>query len=427
MPLLLGAIADDLTGATDLANVLAGQGLRSVVTVGVPPEHIEEDFGLDEVEAVVVALKSRTAPVDEAVAHSLRALAFLRKAGAGQILFKYCSTFDSTPEGNIGPVTDALLEALNTEFTIACPALPENGRTVYNGHLFVHRQLLSDSPLRNHPLTPMTEANLVEVLAAQTPHRVGLVSYAEVNDGPEAIAAGFLRLHGAGYRHAIVDAIFDRDLLAIGQAAAEFPLITGGSGIALGLAANYRGSGRLEAPNGRTVFSAEEGPGAIVAGSCSEATLRQIEEAQAHRPGFRVDPCAAAKGEDVAEKALVWAQSQDSAQPLLIYASAAREELDRIQKQLGQTAAANLVESLLAEIARRLVTEAGVRRLVIAGGETSGAILQALGIPALRIGPQIDPGVPWVQSLGDPSLALALKSGNFGSPGFFRKAFEVLS
>lgn len=423
--MLLGAIADDLTGATDLANVLAGQGLRTGVVVGLPKDSDLLDK-LNNVDAVVIALKSRTIPANEAVELSLSALHFLREAGAAQILFKYCSTFDSTPAGNIGPVADALLDALEADFTIACPALPENGRTVYNGHLFVHRQLLSDSPLRDHPLTPMTEANLVKVLGRQTPHAVGIVPYTEVAAGPAAIRKRLSELRAEGYRHAIVDAVFDRNLLAIGESVAKLPLVTGGAGIALGLVENHRRTGLLHRKHGRADIAAAEGGSAVIAGSCSAATLEQIEEIKTTQPSFRVDPCQAADGEDVLGAAIGWAKLQRDAGPLLFYASAPQDELRRVQEKLGTAAAAELVERLLAEIATALVKEAAVRQLVIAGGETSGAVIQALDVPALRIGQQIDPGVPWTESLGELPLALALKSGNFGSRAFFRKAFEVL-
>jgi 3-dehydrotetronate 4-kinase len=419
--LLLGCIADDLTGATDLANTLVRQGMRTVQVIGVP----DADAPLLDADAIVVALKSRTIPAAEAVAMSRAALDRLRTAGGRQFFFKYCSTFDSTDEGNIGPVADALLADLGESFTIACPAFPENQRTIYLGHLFVGRMLLSDSSMRNHPLTPMTDSNLVRVLGRQTKAKVDLVPFAVVNQGAQAIAADFARLRAAGVTHAIVDATEDRHLLEIGAACAEMKLITGGSGIALGLPENFRRQGLLSTVDAADALPKVAGKEAVIAGSCSAATLLQVEQMKRSRPAFAIDPVALASGEDVAGRALAWAREQLAGGPVLIYASAPPEDVARAQQQLGRERAGALIEHALAEIAAGLVA-AGVRRLVVAGGETSGAVVQRLGAKALRIGPQIDPGVPWTVSIGEPALALALKSGNFGTPDFFTKAFAML-
>jgi uncharacterized protein YgbK (DUF1537 family) len=421
LSLLLGCIADDLTGATDLANTLVRQGMRTVQLIGVP----RPGEPLPDTEALVVALKSRTIPAAEAVAMSRAALERLRSRGARQYLFKYCSTFDSTDRGNIGPVADALLADLGESFTIACPAFPENQRTIYLGHLFVGRVLLSHSSMRDHPLTPMTDANLVRVLGRQTRAKVDLVPVAVVNQGPPAIAAAFARLRAAGISYAIVDAIEDRHLLDIGAACAELKLVTGGSGIALGLPENFRRRGLLSAAGEADALPRIVGKEAAIAGSCSSATLGQIEQMQRSRPALAVDPAALAAGEDVVGRVLVWAREHMAGGPVLIYASAPPEEVARIQEKLGRERAGELIEKALAEIAAGLVA-AGVRRLIVAGGETSGAVVQRLGVNALRIGPQIDPGVPWTATVGEPALALALKSGNFGAPDFFIKAFEML-
>jgi 3-dehydrotetronate 4-kinase len=418
--LLLGCIADDLTGATDLANTLVRQGMRTVQVIGVPAGAAPAD-----VDAIVVALKSRTIPAVEAVRLSRAALAWLKAEGARQYLFKYCSTFDSTDAGNIGPVADALLADLGAPFTIACPAFPENGRTIYQGHLFVGRQLLSDSSMRNHPLTPMTDADLVRVLGRQTKAKVGLVPYVVVRAGPEAIAAEFVKLRQAGLSYAIVDAIDDRHLLDIGAASADLALITGGSGIALGLPENFRRKGLLQTAGVVDVLPHIEGAAAVIAGSASAATLAQVQEMKRSRPSFAIDALALAEGRDVAGEAIAWAKPHLAEGPVLIYATAPPAEVARIQAALGRERAGELIEGALAAIAVGLVG-AGVRRLVIAGGETAGAVVQQLGVQALRIGPQIDPGVPWTASLGEPALALALKSGNFGAPNFFMKALEML-
>jgi len=416
---LLGAIGDDFTGSTDLANTLVRQGMRTVQLIGVP----EPGFPVPDVDAIIVALKSRGIPAKEAVAQSLAALAWLRRAGAAQILFKYCSTFDSTDRGNIGPVAEALMAELATGFTLYCPAFPEAGRTIFQGHLFVGDRLLSESGMQNHPLNPMTDPDLVRVLGRQVEGKVGLVPQAVVREGAAAIGARFAALQAAGIRHAIIDAVADEDLLAIGEAAAGLPLITGGSGIALGLPENFRRAGRLGPPDATAEIASPEGPCAVVSGSCSTATLGQVAHFRATHPSFDIDPLRLAEGEDLVSAALAWAGGRLGEQPILISASAPPDKVAAAQTRLGRDAAGALVEHAIAAIAKGLV-DRGVRRLVIAGGETSGAVVQALGVTALRIGRQIDPGVPWTVGLNDPPLALALKSGNFGSEDFFLKAFQ---
>ena len=419
--LILGCIADDFTGATDLANTLVRRGMRSVQLIGVP----DDDLVVDDVDAIVIALKSRTSPATDAVAQSLAALAWLRAAGCRQFFFKYCSTFDSTPQGNIGPVTEALMAALDTDFSIACPAFPENGRTVYKGHLFVGDVLLNESGMQHHPLTPMGDANLVRVLAAQCEHEVGLVSFETVERGAAAVAGAFEELRSAGHRHAIVDAIGDTHLMTIGEACADLLLITGGSGVAVGLPSNFRRSGVLDHHDAADGLAPVGGLAAVLSGSCSSATLEQVARGKARWPSFPIDAMAVAEGRDVAAEAIEFASLKIADGPVLIYASAAADEVARVQAKLGRERAGALVEEVMARVARGLV-EGGVRKLVVAGGETSGAVVSALDIGALRIGPQIDPGVPWTASIGDLKLALALKSGNFGGPEFFRKALECI-
>ena len=415
--MILGCIADDFTGATDLANTLVRRGMRSVQLIGVP----ESDFRLDDVDAVVIALKTRTTSAAEAVARSLSALAWLREAGCRQFFFKYCSTFDSTPAGNIGPVTEALMAALETDFSIACPAFPENGRTVFKGHLFVGDVLLNESGMQHHPLTPMTDANLVRVLAAQCAGAVGLVPYDVVDRGPQAIVEAFYGLRSSGHRHAIVDAASDKHLLDIGEASAGLQLVTGGSGVVMGLPANYRRAGMLAEHASADGLPAVQGMSAVLAGSCSAATLQQVEHGRRIWPAFQVDPVDIAEGRDVVGEAVAFAAARIADGPVLIYASAAPEVVAQSQARLGRERAGALVEDAMARVARAIV-ERGVRKLVVAGGETSGAVVAALGVRALRIGPQIDPGVPWTASIGEPTVALALKSGNFGGTNFFEKA-----
>jgi len=424
--LRLGCIADDFTGATDLANNLVRAGMRTVQTIGVPARTLDE-----AVDAVVVALKTRTIPAGDAVAQSLDALRWLRERGAEQIYFKYCSTFDSTPAGNIGPVTEALLDALRdrdgADFTIATPAFPDNGRTVFQGHLFVGDVLLDESGMQNHPLNPMTDANLVRVLQAQCRRKVGLVDYRIVAQGPEAIVARFDALRERGVAIAIVDAISNEDLLRLGPALKGMPLVTAGSGVAIALPGNFG----LRPSNSASGLPKPAGTRAVVSGSCSTATNRQVRSfVSAGGAAFAIDPVAAASGSDLVAQALAWCATHLERGPVLVYSTAEPTRVKGVQDRLGADAAGALVERTLAAIARGLV-ERGVRQLVVAGGETAGACVQALGVTQLQIGPQIDPGVPWCYARAGihdgAGLHLALKSGNFGTDDFFTKAWAMLA
>jgi 3-dehydrotetronate 4-kinase len=419
----LGCIADDFTGATDLANNLVRAGMRVVQTIGVPTEPLAAD-----VDAVVVALKSRTIAPADAIAQSLAALTWLQAQGAQQIYFKYCSTFDSTPTGNIGPVTEALMHALKTDFTIATPAFPDNGRTVFKGYLFVGDVLLNESSMKDHPLTPMTDANLVRVMQAQCQAKVGLIDHRSVAQGPAAVQQRIADLKSQGITIAVVDAVSNDDLLKLGPALKGMPLVTAGSGVAIGLPANF---GLSPTPQSSTLPHAQ-GLQAVVSGSCSQATLRQVAHFQASgRPALAVDPLALARstqgGADVVASALAWAQHHLNSGPVLIYSSAAPDAVKAAQAQLGVEEAGLLVERTMAAIANGLVS-LGVQQLVVAGGETSGACVQALHIDQLQIGPQIDPGVPWCHAhTPHGAVHLTLKSGNFGTDDFFTKAFAQLA
>ena len=419
--MLLGAIADDVTGATDLCSMLVRGGMRTVQFLGVPANH----DAVPDADAVVVALKSRTAPVSEAVNDSLAALDWLRHAGARQFFFKYCSTFDSTPQGNIGPVADALIAALGCGFALACPAFPANARSVYQGHLFVGSALLNESGMENHPLTPMTDANLVRVLGQQTDGTVGLVPCAVVEQGPAMIRGRMTALKEQGRRYAIVDAVNDGHLLAIGEAAESHALITGGSGVAMGLPANFRRLGLLPERDA-TALPAAGGYAAVLAGSCARATLMQLGRARQHLPVLELDPLATPDAAALTQSAMDWARGRLGTTPVVIAASVPPDKVAALQSRLGRDAAGALVEETLARIGEALV-ELGVRRLVVAGGETSGAVASRLGVRRFRIGAEIDPGVPWTFAEGGSvALHLALKSGNFGAPDFFLKAFQVL-
>ncbi|NRB55897.1 MAG: four-carbon acid sugar kinase family protein [Salinicola sp.] len=426
---ILGCIADDFTGATDLASMLVSAGMRTLQTIGIPETPLEADA-----DAVVVALKSRTIPAKEAVDQSIQALDWLREQGCEQFYFKYCSTFDSTPAGNIGPVTEALMEALGTDFTVACPALPANRRSVFNGYLFANGVPLNESGMQDHPLTPMTDANLVRVLGAQTRHDVGLIDYATLRQGDAAVTARIEALKAEGVGIAICDAIDNEDLFVLARACHDLPLVTAGSGLALGLPANVaerldhtRDAARLEPIAGRE---------AVLSGSCSRATLAQIEHARQHMPSVHLDALALDDDyQGVVDAALAHAEAhfvadagnRNAPGPVLIYASASPEEVRRAQQRLGVQEAGELVERAMAEIAAELVGRLGVRRLLVAGGETSGAVVTALDVKGLRIGESIDPGVPWTTTLGtDEPLALALKSGNFGATDFMTKAWKLM-
>ncbi|MEO7117161.1 MAG: 3-oxo-tetronate kinase [Caldimonas sp.] len=434
MTIQLGCIADDFTGATDLANNLVRAGMRTVQTIGVPGA----DQAAIDADGVVVALKSRTSLPADAVAQSLAACRWLKAAGATQIYFKVCSTFDSTPGGNIGPVLEALMDELDCRFTIATPAFPDNGRTVFKGHLFVGDVLLSDSGMRNHPLTPMTDANLVRVLQAQlstTPHRgrsprrVGLVEHRATGASPEAITDRFRALEKDGITIAVADAVDNEDLFRLGVAVKDLPLVCAGSGLAIGLPANF---GLVPSPDAVSLPKVH-GMSAIVSGSCSETTNAQVAAfVQAGGAARRVDPLELDVGSNAAlvDDIANWAVTQWVAsphKPVLVYSTAPAQAVAEAQARLGANDAGTRIEALLAGVTRQLV-ERGVRRLVVAGGETSGAAVQALGVRRLRIGVQIDPGVPWCHAAPEVAadgLHLALKSGNFGAVDFFTRAFAV--
>jgi len=418
---LLGCIADDFTGATDLASTLVQGGMRTVQLIGVPMP----DEPVPEVDAVVIALKSRTAPAGQAVQESLAALTWLQAAGCRQMFSKYCSTFDSTDEGNIGPVADALIAALGCGFATACPAFPANARTVYQGHLFVGYALLSESGMQDHPLTPMRDANLVRVLSRQTDGTVGLVPFATVTRGAAVIRSALSTLKEQGRRYAIVDAVTEADLLAIGEAVDGHALVTGGSGMAMGLPENFRRAGLLGQGDAGALPDAP-GAAAVLAGSCSRATLFQLGAVRDRVPTLELDVLATPDAATLVVQALAWAEGKLGEAPVVIAASAPPDRVAALQARLGREAAGALVENAMAEIAAGLVAK-GVRRMVVAGGETSGAVVGRLGVKRLRIGAEIDPGVPWTYAEGgDAPLLLALKSGNFGGRGFFLQAFEQL-
>ena len=423
MTLALGCIADDYTGASDLANTLTRAGLRTVQTIGVPAD----DLTLPEVDAVVVSLKSRSIEAGLAVSRSRAAEKWLRGRGAGHVLFKICSTFDSTDAGNIGPVMDALRADGGEGVVLVTPAFPETGRTVYQGNLFVGAVPLNESPLKDHPLNPMRDSNLVRVLARQSKSSIGLVDLATVTRGAEAVRARLAELSAKGIGAAIIDAVFDRDLETIGQIAAEHLLSVGASGIGLGLARALVSSGKVgPAATSSGQGAAVGGPAACLAGSCSQATLQQIANAERVMPVFHLDPDRILTGASEAQRALDWAGPRLAEGPVLIASSATPDQVAALQSRHGRDAAGHAIEQTMADIAESLV-KSGVRRLVVAGGETSGAVVDRLKIPGFLVGVEIAAGVPVLRAVGtEAGMLLALKSGNFGGPEFFSDALGLM-
>jgi len=422
--LALGCIADDYTGASDLANTLTRQGLRTVQTIGVPPD----DLTLPDVDAVVVSLKSRSIEAGQAVARSQAAEKWLRGRGAGHVLFKICSTFDSTDAGNIGPVMDALRADSGDAIVLVTPAFPETGRTVYMGNLFVGAVPLNESPLKDHPLNPMHDSNLVRVLARQSRGKVGLVDLATLARGAEAVRGKLADLAGQGIGAAIIDAVFDRDLETIGAVALDHRLSVGASGIGLGLARGLVASGKVKASAaGAAAGAPVGGPAACLAGSCSQATLGQIANAEKIMPVLHLDTEQIVAGPEEARRAIAWASGRITDGPVLIVSSSSPEQVAALQSKHGRDATGHAIEQAMADIADGLV-RAGVRRLVIAGGETSGAAVDRLGIPGFLVGQEIAAGVPVLRAVGSGrgDMLLALKSGNFGGPQFFSDALELM-
>ena len=413
----LGVIADDFTGASDIANTLAKGSLATTQFFGVPDRAPSAAC-----DAAVISLKTRSVEPQLAVAESLRAFRWLKAQGCRQYVFKYCSTFDSTPRGNIGPVAEALAAELNVRGVVACPAFPTTGRTIYQGHLFVGDRPLNESGLENHPLNPMTDADIRRWLSLQTAHPVGLVPWPIVRSGPDAIRKALAAAAARDEWLVIVDALEDTDLVSIGDACADAPLLTGGSGIAIGLPRTIIGRGFASGRN--RAFHGGNGAGAVLAGSCSKATLSQIEAHKRSHPSLEIDVTQALDGTLTADRVADFIVGNRGHDPI-VYSSAAPDKVRAMQARYGQDRVAHALEQLFADAAARIVVD-GFDRLVVAGGETSGAVVSGLGLAAVTIGPEIDPGVPALAAEGDPAVALALKSGNFGAVDFFGKALHVL-
>ena len=409
--MILGCIADDFTGASDLANTLARGGMATTLYVGTPAT-------APDCEAGVVALKSRSVPAPDAVRQSLAALAWLQAQGCRQFLFKYCSTFDSTPAGNIGPVAMALLNALDAPFAVVCPAFPAAGRKMFQGHLFVGDRLLSESGMERHPLTPMTDPDIRRWLGRQVPGPVGLVPLDVVHQGASALTAA---IAASACRLVVVDAVAAADLYTIGAAVAGHRLVTGGSGVALGLPDNFRAAGLLG--GAAPPFVGVPGPGLVLSGSCSATSVGQVAAYRAAGyPALALDPASVLDGSQTPDTVLTWLLSHRTDGPM-VYSTAAADSVATTQSTHGRDRVAAAIEAVFAGIARRAV-EAGFRRVVVGGGETAGAVVSALGLTALSIGPEIAPGVPALAA--DGGLRLALKSGNFGGTAFHADAMAAL-
>ena len=413
----LGVIADDFTGASDIANTLAKGGLATTQFFGLPATSAPSAC-----DAGVVSLKTRSIDADDAIRQSLQALTWLQAQGCRQFVFKYCSTFDSTPRGNIGPVGEALAATLGVRGVPACPAFPGTGRTIYQGHLFVGDRPLNESGLENHPLNPMTDSDIRRWLSKQTNHPVGLVAWPVVKRGAKAIREALDAAASRDEHLVIVDAVDDDDLIRIGEACVDAPLLTGGSGIAIGLPRQIIAQG--QASKQGSGFAGRNGPGAILAGSCSKATLSQVAHYGKSHPAFAVDVSALLDGRLTADEVVKFMQDNRDRSPL-VYSSTTPERVRALQDQYGQTQVAHRLEKLFSDVAVKIV-DAGVSRLVVAGGETSGSVVAGLGLNAVAIGPEIDPGVPALVAEGSRPIALALKSGNFGSEDFFAKALRML-
>ena len=420
MTTFFGAIADDFTGATDLASLLARSGARVALRMGMPVDPPADTAPLE-----IIALKCRTAPVAEAVAEALAALQWLRKAGAQRFFWKYCSTFDSTPRGNIGPVAEALMKALGADQTIYCPAFPENGRSVFMGNLFVGEQPLAESPMKDHPLTPIRDSNLMRLLQPQVTSRVGLANRYVVARGPQALGDRLAQLLADAVAHVIVDAVTDDDLQVTAQACSDMRLLTGGSAVAMSLPKVWIDKGLLPQVEARGKLRGGKGPAIVLSGSCSAATNRQVAAYLAGgRPGFMLDPLSLVENGPGPPLDWLAAQAPDAAP--IIYATTGPDGVRAVQEKLGSERAGALVEGVIAACAVG-ARDLGYRRFVGAGGETSGAVTKALGLTKLDVGAEIAPGVPWCFARTDgQEVAVALKSGNFGGESFFTQALEVL-
>ena len=421
----LGIIGDDFTGSSDIANNLKKSGMQVSMYAGVP-NLLPEETKKEQTDAAVIALKTRTAPIEDAIRESLEALSWLKDCGCEQFIFKYCSTFDSTKKGNIGPVTDAIMKELNTDFTIACPSFPDAGRTVYFGHMFVNGKPLNESGMENHPLTPMTDHNLVRWLNHQTKNNVGLIDFQTISKGADSVKEKIETLKTNGYKYAIVDTIKNDDFDIICNGVKDLPFLTGGSGIALGLPKIYKDRGLLSASNFE--IPKNNSNAIILSGSCSVATINQINIYKENNPSLYVSPDEVINNEDLVEKVFSWIKVNETLSPL-IYSSSDTKTVSEKQKQYGKEMLANKIEDFFELLSKKLVND-NFGTFISAGGETSGAVIKGLGVQELKIGEEISHGVPalWSpHSNGDKPISVTLKSGNFGQIDFFERALKVFA
>jgi uncharacterized protein YgbK (DUF1537 family) len=411
----LGVIADDFTGATDIASFLVQNGMPTIQFNGVPERH-----DALSAQAIVISLKSRSCPAQQAVDQSLAALAWLQQQGCDRFYFKYCSTFDSTEHGNIGPVTDALLAALGETQTVISPSLPVNGRTVYQGYLFVADQLLSESGMRHHPVTPMTDSNLVRLMTRQAKGQAAVINAAQLDKGADAVRAQLNELNVQGINYVVLDALHEQHLLTQGEALKETRLVTGGSGLAIGIARAW--ATQQQNSDAEQAGRPQGDRAVVISGSCSQMTNRQVQAYRQQAPSHEVvvERCLD-NAEGYARELCDWVEANHhSALAPLLFATADAQQLQAIQQQYGAARSSEAVEQLFASVTRELKAR-GWQRFIVAGGETSGVVAQSLGVTAFHIGPMISPGVPWVRDIHQP-LSLALKSGNFGDEQFFARA-----
>ncbi|MEF1310133.1 four-carbon acid sugar kinase family protein [Vibrio mytili] len=416
----IGVIADDFTGATDAASFIVAGGLSAIQVNGLPALVDEQTLSeYQQAQAIVVALKSRSCPTEQAISESITACRWLKEQGCTLIYFKYCSTFDSTESGNIGPVIDALMQELNCKQTLISPALPVNGRTVYMGHLFVYQQLLSESGMRNHPITPMTDSNLARLIESQSTGQASLLTHKDYASHEQAQ----IKLESLDRKYVVCDAIDDSDLKLLGQLSLTYPLVTGSSGLVGAIAAAIAQKQKVES----VPYCPAKGlRGLVISGSCSEMTNKQVAEYKRHAPSLKLEIAKCIESENYIDNVEQWVLDATNTNEQwfpLVYATVLPDELQEIKASYGSQASV-AVENLFSQLIQRLKSH-NFKVIISAGGETSGTVVRSLGSEVFSIGKTISPGVPWVRSLED-NTALALKSGNFGDERFFLQAQEMM-
>lgn len=412
--MIIGCIADDFTGASDAASFLVKGGMQTILFNGIP----QEKERTESCQAIVIALKTRTQKTEDAVKETLKAAEWLKENGAKQLYIKYCSTFDSTPKGNIGPIMDALLEKYEVPTTILCPALPVNGRVVKDGNLYVNGIPLNQSSMKDHPLTPMWDSDVGKLMRDQSRYDCVKISCGEMNK-PEEVQKK-IRLFGAEKPHFYVIPDFEtgKDARSIVQNFGKLPILSGSSGILTELAGQYK----LEKSTTLKTDERTIGSGLLLAGSCSQATRSQIAFVQKNGiKSKRMDPLKLLAGEQTEQE--LWDFIQTNHTDVLIYSSDTPESVRKVQ-QAGREQIAELLERTMANLAKRAL-QAGYTRLVIAGGETSGAVTKALGYRSYMIGTSVAPGVPIMIPRENKNVRLVLKSGNFGQEDFLKRALDM--